>query len=292
MTQAAENISRGRIYKRGEVDYRQIEAVNFSTLKHIRRSPRHYQHALQNGFTATKSMRLGTAAHIAVLEPERFLREFCLWTERKSNGDMMPRKGDKWRAFQAANPGKMDISEAEYEQAIAMKDAIRSDRLAMKYLGHGRPEVTIEWVDAETGILCKGRPDWLTDVDGIPCLTSLKTAADLDSVAFYRQCARLGYHLQDAMYADGYEVVTGKFPRVVVVAVESKPPYDVTVDIVPTDVLEVGRSEYRDALVKLKQCRAEDYWHGRCAGTERTLTLPMWAVPDEDDNLSDLGLEM
>lgn len=281
----------GRLYYRGDVDYWTIPGVNISTLKEMRRSPKHYRYRLENGRTPSAAMSLGTTAHIATLEPDRFLREFCLWTERKTNGDMMPRKGPKWEAFLAANPGKQAITSEEYERAVTLSRAVREDETAMRYLGFGKPEVAMTWHHADTGLDCKGRVDWVTKVDGGPCIVDLKSSRNVDPHWFSRDVAKLDYHLQAAFYADGYEAAAGVAPRVVVVAVESSPPYDVVTYIIPTDVLGIGREAYTEALEKLVECRRANEWPGHGGHSEKILTLPAWAVPDEDDDLTTLGLE-
>ena len=288
---AAEQI-KGRLYYRGDADYWDIPGVNFSTLKELRRSPKHYRYRLEHPREATPSMSLGTAAHIATLEPDRFLREFCLWTERKDNGDMWPRRGPKWEAFLAANGGKKVISEEEYERAIALSRAVREDETAMRYLGFGKPEVAMTWRHDGTGLDCKGRVDWVTKADGGPCIVDLKSTRNADPHWFARDVAKMDYHLQLAFYADGFEAATGVGPRVVVVAVETAPPYDVVTYIVPPDVIEIGREAYTEALERLVECRRTKEWPGHGGDGEKILTLPAWAVPDEDDDLTSLGLEM
>jgi len=45
--------------------YSKLEAVNWSSLKEMRRSPRHYQHRLTAPREDTKAMALGRATHTA-----------------------------------------------------------------------------------------------------------------------------------------------------------------------------------------------------------------------------------
>lgn len=277
------------IHPRGKYDYGKLPGANISSLKVLRKSPKHYRHYLENGRKATRSLELGTAAHVAILEPERFLREFALWDKKDDEGKTKQRRGKAWEEFQSANDGKTIIRSDEYDLAIAIKDAVRADRVAMKYLAFGRPEVAITWEDEYTGMPCKGRVDWLTEIDGGPCLVDLKGTRDPSPIWFSRDCARLDYHLQMAFYADAIEAATGEVPRVVVVAVEMAPPHDVVTYIVPADVIEIGRDAYRQLLETLRDCTASGTWHGYGGGEEKQLVLPAWAAPD-DENADDLGL--
>lgn len=278
------------IHYRGKYDYNALQGHNFSTLKEFARSPLHYQHRLTTPRPDTYSLSFGHASHVAVLEPERFLREYVLWQAKDEDGKTRHRRGKVWEAFQAANPGKTIIRDEEYDQAIALKDAVRADDVAMRYLAAGRPEVALTWTDAETGLPCKGRIDWEGKVDGYPVIVDLKSARDPGQRAFGRSCAIYQYHVQLAFYADGYEAATGKFPRVVIVAVESTPPHDVVTYIVPAEILEIGRDEYRKWLVRFQECTRDRTWFGSGNGIEQTLSLPAWAVPEEE-GLEDLGLE-
>jgi hypothetical protein len=292
MTQAAEQLPTGRIYKRGECEYGKLHGVNFSTLKELRRSPKHYRHRLVSPREATSAMALGTAAHIAVLEPERFLKEFVLWDQKTDKGRTRPRNGKDWDDFEesARATGKQVLRVDEYDTAITLRDAVRDDDVAMKYLAMGKAEIALQWVHEPTGTPCKGRVDWATKVDGGPCIVDLKSARDVSPHWFSRAVAKLDYHVQLAFYADGYEAATGIPPRVVVVAVESGPPHDVVVYIVPSDVLQIGREVYGGLLDELKRCSGANDWPGHGQGVERTLNLPAWAVPDDEDGLDDLGL--
>ena len=51
--------------------YDALVAVNWSSLKHLGRSPAHYQAALKQTFADTDTLRIGRAFHVAALEPQR-----------------------------------------------------------------------------------------------------------------------------------------------------------------------------------------------------------------------------
>jgi len=235
---------------------------------------------------------MGTTSHIAVLEPERFLEEYAIWKTEDAEGNKQVRKGKKWDAFQELNAGKTIVKDDEYREAISLRDSVRRDSVAMKYLAMGEPEVAIQWTDIDTGVLCRGRIDWLTKVDGIYTVVDLKTTRNADPMLFARDCARLFYHAQCAYYADGIEAATGEVPKCVIVAAESFPPYDVVTYIVPEDVLEAGRMIYKDLLEKLQKCKASNDWPGQGDMMERILTLPVWAQEKEEgDDMGDLDWE-
>jgi hypothetical protein len=279
-----------KLYLRGECEYDKLPGVSITRLKELRRSPLHYQYRLQNPKEPTKSMELGTSTHIAALEPERFLREYALWSSERADGSTRIRRGKEWDEFQEMHAGKTIIRDEEYDKAIAIRDAVRADAVAMKYLAMGRPEVAMTWTDPETKTECRGRTDWITTIAKRPYIVDLKGTRNANHIWFSRDVARLDYHLQAAYYADGYETISGTAPGVIVVAVEFEPPHDVVTYVIPDDVLQVGRDQYRQLLAELGMCATTGEWFGSGRGIEQTLQLPAWAVPNEDD-VGGIGLE-
>ena len=268
------------------VEYFARPEISISRLKELRRSPQHYRHALLHP-KESSAMTVGTAAHCATLEPERFASNFVVWTRRTESGRAAPRNGKIWDAFLVDAGERTVLTADEYEIATAMAAAVRSDPVAAKYLETGDPEATMTWeID---GRPCKGRADWITNLDGEPVLVGLKTARDCRTFAFGAAAARLGYHLQWAFYFDGFSTITGRAPRMIEIVVESAPPHAVVVYFVPEDVIEQGRDEYQDLLRLLADCEARDEWPGP-ATTEQMLSLPSW-VYGTDEDISDLGLE-
>lgn len=266
-------------------DYRAIDAINITLLKELKRSPLHFQHARQHP-RASAPMTLGTAAHCAALEPERFARDYAVWSSRTASGRMSPRTGKRWDEFCLAHADRTIITEDESCEALAIAQTVRADPVAAKYLAAGEPEVTMQWSLA--GRPCKGRVDWLT-LQETDVLVGLKTARDCRPFIFGAAAAKLGYHLQWAWYFDGFVAATGRTPRMIEIVVESAAPYAVAVYVIPDDILAQGREEYEDLLQQLALCESRNEWPGP-AETELVLSLPSW-VYGTDEDISELGLE-
>lgn len=277
------------IYRRGEVDYGAIEAVNQSTLKAIARSPLHYQHLLEHGRTATDTMRLGSVAHTAVLEPERLERDYAVWTGEGGKTDRFA--GKAYEAFCAANADRTIIKQGDLDAALRIQRAVRAHKPAQRYLARGQAELTLVWRDKRTGILCKGRLDWLSSAVA-DVMVDLKTARDVSQWSFEAAFAKREYDVQTAFYADGYETITGRALYGKCIAVENVEPHDVVVyDL--AEVIDTGREIYREYLATLAECRASGSWPGQCPSAERVLHLPKWRdmSEDEDSDLTALDLE-
>lgn len=257
--------------------YDAIHALNISRLKEIARSPLHYQYRLAHPKN-TPTLKLGNAAHRAVLEPERFA-DYAVWRRRAANGNMAPRNGQYWEAFLLEADGRETITEDEELEALEVQAAVRSNAIAMKYLAAGEPEVTMCWLLADR--VCKGRVDWLTSLSGRSHLVGLKTARECREYPFAKQAANLGYHLQWAYYFDAHVHITGEEPRVIEIVVETGDgPHDVVVYEIPNEVIVQGRYEYQELLKRLEECERTDRWPGT-AETELSLTFPDWAFNQE-----------
>ena len=267
-------------------EYLATAALNISSLKELARSPLHYLYRLEHG-RDSDALTLGRAAHCATLEPDRYPTSYAVWTSRKNNGDMAQRKGPHWDAFVTAHQHQTILTPEQHGLACMIAGAVRSDPTAAKYLETGDAEVTMTW--EMHGRRCKGRPDWITILDGFPVIVGLKTCRDVRPFKVGNASANLGYHMQWAWYRDGYSILKGRTPRVVEIFVESQPPHAVATYIIGADVIEQGRDDYMKLLERLKECEQDNDWPGPTEG-EQEMSLPTWAYGEQDSDLSDLGL--
>jgi len=260
-------------------DYRLIPAVNWSTLKHLARSPLHYKYAVENPRPDTPALRRGRLVHCAVLEPDELLSRYIVWSGRRA--------GRLYENTIEANPNHEVVTEGEYDTALAIRDAVRANPDAARLL-EGAPEQTVTWTDKATGLDCKARLDLVGD--GLAYVADLKTTTDIEAGAFGRTCAKYAYHSQLAFYADGLATLLGiGQPEVFIIAVESDPPHDVAVFEVGEDELWAGHDAASELLAKLKECRETDSWPGRYEGPQ-PLRLPAWAYPEDEDEMRLMGL--
>jgi hypothetical protein len=269
------------LYRRGELNYDRIAGHNFSTLKFADKSPRHYRHRLTSPPEEKLWMRRGTAAHTAVLEPDRFLSDYAMF-------DGKTRRGKAWDAFCTENEGKQIITRAEHLLAMGVRDSVRGDEVAGPYFRDGFAEVTIIWTDEETGLLCRCRCDWLSPGD---YLIDLKGSGDVRPRWFGRTGGRMLYHAQAAFYHDGYKAVTGRAPSAKLVAVEPTAPHDVVVYRVLAEQIDAGRQRYREWLIAVAEAERTGRYPGIGRGLEQDFQLPQWELEDENE-IDSLELEM
>jgi exodeoxyribonuclease VIII len=269
-------------------EYEAIEALNWSKLKWLSRSPAHYLHNLLHPGADTAALKRGRAVHVASLEPERFGALYVVWGGGR-------RQGKDWERFEAAAAvnGQEVLTESEYEQMKSIAIAVRSDAIAARYVTGVRTEQVIRWtyrradVDGVGGYetMCKGR----LDAVGSLGVVDLKTARDGSPSAFGREVLRLEYHVQAAWYVDGYKAATGRELPWSWVVVEAGEPHVVQVYRADEETLQLGRERYRELLDLLHACGRNNAWPGY-ATSEMTLQLPKWAWP-QDEDATDIGLE-
>jgi hypothetical protein len=262
--------------------YDAIAAVRWSHLKHMDRSPLHYQHATTAERPDTPAFRFGRAVHCLTLEPETWGARYVVW-------DGGARRGKAWDAFEEANADREILTADEYERARAIAGAVFRHPIAGPMIATGATEGVITWTDESTGLACKGRFDHVAGR-----LVDLKTAADVDPRRWMANAYRYGYHAQLAFYLDGLRasgIVPADDPAIV--CVEAVPPHDVVVYTLDPIIIDQGRQMYRRLLARVKECTERGEWPGISGAATLPLLLPAWAEVEGDEhgdnyNLSDL----
>lgn len=134
---------------------------------------------------------------------------------------------------------------------LAMLDALKSHWFeidgmkipTIRLFQGGVAEASMYWIDERTGVLCKGRPDYIS----AGFLADYKTAADGSLYGFQKSMADFGYYRQSPFYLDGARLASGgaiNHERFVFVVQEKKEPYEVFVYAIGPASLEIGRQDY------------------------------------------------
>lgn len=262
-------------------EYNEIDALRFSDLKYLSRSPMAYKHHLEHPTVPTAPMVLGNAAHLAILEPD--MAKFAVWPG-PGNRDM---RHNAYREWHEAAEGKTRLNEKEYRHVQGMARAVHANPVAHKYLRFVRTEITAVWRYSLFGRDFKARFDALTDLEDDTVMVSLKSAVDCRDFRFASQYVKMAYHVQDAIYEAAYNYLNGAAPKMVTIAVESKPPHEIAVYRVTKQVLDQGEADLRKWMQTLNQCEAANYWPP-AAEEEQDLVLPAWATMDGEFSMDDL----
>lgn len=262
-----------------EATYRSLpNTYHWSDLKVLwSESPRAFRWHTTHPREDSPAFTIGRAAHVAILEPHRLPLTVAVAPEC----DRRTKAGkETWEQFMALNAGRDVLKREDYDRIVAMSESVRSHPDAMALLRDGQAEQVIgPWTDERTGLRLVGRADWRTRF----ALVDLKTdGKGLEPRAWAARAWRYGYYHQLALYRAGIAAVEGVAPmQTVVIAVESKPPFDVGVFDLDEEGLEVAAGEVREVLDTLSQCLASDKWPGRYP-ERTTLRPPEYALMDED----------
>lgn len=257
-------------------DYHAHPAISKSRLDLLAKSPAHFRAYLDGELerTETPAMKLGTALHCAVLEPERFALEYVAAPDF-GDGRTKAAKDAK-AAFEAEHAGKFVLSAGEYASIVGMSLSVSRHRGASNLLARSLVrEPSVFWTDAETGIECRARPDALSE-DG-SLVVDLKTTRDASPRAFAKSIGEYRYHVQDAIYSDGIAAATSKRPEAFAfIAVESAAPYLCASYVLDDASRLAGRYAYRRDLDTLRACRDSGKWPGYSEKIEM-ISAPFWA---------------
>lgn len=230
-------------------------AVNASTLKLLARSPAHMASAMQRPRKELPSQRLGTAIHAATLEPALFASKYL----RYSRSRCACSKAD----YQARNPGRVIVSDKEWEtadnvsRALLAKVIVRNgdEQFTLKDLrNYGQCERVIYWLDEETGLTCKARLDLMAG----PVTLDIKSTDDARQAAFKRQCAQLRYDIQAAFYLRARRALEPEMQGhvFIMLAVETEAPYASVAHKAAADrFIKPGDREVSRLLKQFKACR-------------------------------------
>ena len=110
--------------------------------------------------------------------------------------------------------------------------------------GKTRVETTIVW--ESDGVLLKARLDQVTT----KAIIDWKSTGLLDPEAFADACNRYNYHVQAAMYQDGWLALTGETLPFIHAVCGKRPPYPCWLHRIPDADLDHGRTLYQ-TLVRL-----------------------------------------
>jgi hypothetical protein len=260
--------------------YDRWDGVRHSVLRHFNRSALHAREAIVHPADQTEAQALGHAAHVAVLEPERFAREYVAapkFDKRTTEG----KRG--WAAFQAEHEGFAVIPQEEHDVCIALRASVWAHPTASELLkGAGLNEASALWVDGDTGLTAKARIDRLTALAGWPVVVDLKTTRNASRGAFSRDVHTFAYHQQAGMYLDGLQVLAPHERKFVFIAIEKDPPYAVAVYELEEDALQLGRDEYQKHMAAYAECLNTNRWPSYGEGMD-LISLPPWAFRAIED---------
>lgn len=232
-------------------EYFAIEAASNSYLKKVRRSPAH-AHDPEPDKKDTRNMEIGSALHMALLEPEKYAKTYHV-----AEADL--RTDAFYKGLAKDLGGSVVLTRPESRKIIGMQAAAyRNTRFARYMKSLGRNELSVTSTDPETGVPIKCRFDRLGDS---VFAFDIKKCQDARGNEFSRAISNYGYYMQVAFYQHVWFCETGErleeFP---LIAIEEDSPHGVICHDLDEIALELGRIHYREALDTYARCRDSGVW--------------------------------
>lgn len=221
---------------------------------------------------SSDAARIGTALHMLLLEPEVFAKSYIA---EPGKFDLRTTAGKAARAeFEAEAAGRVVLGHDEWEMLQRQRDSVMAHPEARGLIEvAGVAEASAYWVDPDTGLLCRCRPDWWPYQD---VMVDIKSTEDPSPRAFGKSVHEYRYHVQDAFYMDGASIASGtQVEEFFFLAIGKKRElgrYPVRVYRLRDEDRELGRSLYKSDLSAIRECELQGQWPGI-----EELALPAYA---------------
>ena len=226
------------------VQYEALQALNYSGMKELLKSPAHYQLYLNSVRKETAALRIGKLTHACVLQNE-------LFQKYKPSPDCDRRTKDGKAVYDYFYSQLKEDEEIcnpdEYETALKLADTINALIKQYKVSKPVATEMTVVGIENEHCTI-KSSIDYVADEkDGRVWLYDLKTTEDASEKGFLRTAYQYNYHLQAATYLRTFEKYTKVRPMGFRFIVVEKDTYQGA-------IYELGAEIMTDALFKLEHC--------------------------------------
>jgi len=222
--------------------------VRFSALKNMALSPAHYRWYADHPIKQTKPMLYGDA-----------LDSLLFGTKEVLTFDGASRRTKAWTIFADENPEAVLLLAPEREQVDGMLASLQANSEAMDWL-RGTVQTKIEW--EMNGRKCSGTPDAFTRNR----VAELKSTRSANPDRFQNDGRHRAYHAQLAWYHNGLHELglVDKNADCAIVAVESSPPYPVTIFKLTGRAYDEGTKLWRLWFERLLVCEQSEKWPAYC----------------------------
>jgi hypothetical protein len=261
--------------------YHSWDCASNSRLTKLDRSPAHLRAYLDEPQPEKEHFAVGRAIHCALLESCDFTNTYVAAPD---NINLRTNAGkEAWGALELEyGPGHVFKADA-YGDLVRMRDAVLRHPAARGLLvGDGRVELSVVWVDRDTGILCKSRFDKHSPAMPGGALVDLKSTTDARPDEFARAIAKWGYHRQGALYLEGADAAGIEARWFVNIAFEKSSPFAVGAYCLDEPTITRGANQLKRLKARYAECLATNEWPAY-APTVVDLGLPEWTARQIDE---------
>lgn len=245
-----------------------------SAILKILESPLHYKNWLANPTEPTAKMEFGIDCHAAVLEPKAFEKRYTHYPKAPEFEGRSKAAIEARESFSKQNAGKKILDAEDFEKIGKIIQSIYQSKEAVELLD-GAKEMTQFFVDPQTKLLCKVRPDVLHKNQ----IIDLKFTSNGSRSGFVKSASQLNYHIQAAFYLDAFGMETFKF-----LCIEDHEPFEISVFELDAESLDLGRKQYQKALQTYREATQTQIWKGY-SKTTQLVRLQQWKFFEGGEDL-------
>jgi hypothetical protein len=235
----------------------------------------------------SREMVLGSAGHHLLLGEDHFWRRYIkrpeTYNDRKTGEVKKWHNGagpcQDWNAKQA-KAGMVPVTVDELQTVIAMSRSLAIAPVVKEGLLKGEVEISGFFLDQETGLWVKVRPDVIPTASGEYC--DLKTTQEVTTVAIQKTIRNFGYHMQGALVWEACNMLGVPFDSFYLMFVETTVPYCARAVPLHDNDLNRGRMQNRYARLKIAAALATGHWPG--PGEDEPLR-PLPLAKDEQERI-------
>lgn len=282
------------------------DAASNSILSQLGRSAAHAKSQIDGHDTDSEAKRLGRPIHCAVFEPEQLERRYLvaeMCQQRTEKGTPCKNWGlwkDDQRGWVCGVHGKgRDDHRVELAQEIIDGDELamcrgikagvsRSTRASAIIAAPCEFELSIVWVDPETGVTVKGRFDAYNPEHAGGTIGDGKSTEDARRDAIEKTIFNFGYYRQASLYRGGTAAVDLPAEHFAIIALEKKHPFNTAVYRIRDDLMQLGTEENRALLELYAHHKSTDTWPGY-PDEVTDIGVPTWAWGRVNDRIHEVS---
>lgn len=259
-----------------DLHYHQWDACSQSRLKIFDRSGAHFReyrdNPPQHSSTKQENLDLGSAFHMATLQPDIFDQWFVPRPAGHPNSNNYKAAVEE---IVASRPFVRILKQDTLDTARWMADAVHAHPYAAGLLEGRTPELSGVWTDPEHGIRHKVRLDDVSEA--IRSITDLKSTNDARPDSFGKDAFNFGYWIQAAYYLRVARALGLDVEHFWIIAVEKTRPFGIVCYPVPDHLIRAGENKLDELIPAYARCQREDRWPGY-PPDPMPLELPGWAM--------------
>lgn len=263
-------------------EYHRHAGVTHSFLVKCQRSLAHGDAYRRNGMEASDDMRFGSAYHMMLLEPARFVEHYRIWSGKPRNKNDENGGAKQEYAALLADVGDADrlVAQTDVLTMRAMAAKLKESKRRRDLLEcAGRYELVIAWKCPVTDLPCRAMFDKLAEP--MQTIVDIKKARSAQSFAFGSQANQLGYDIEAAFYVDGASLVGLGDLSFVFLPQEAEDPYESAMFVADEPELTAGRRKYKPMMPRIAEAIKTGAWPGY-PDFVQSLAMPRYAYPEEE----------